>query len=95
MILKSKVESRSSTPLTSGWSENLAGSPVRASMHRKPKSFAPSRVDCNESLFLSLILIVAMTGFPNSCCILMAESTPDIFSLARGLSVHEKPETFS
>jgi hypothetical protein len=94
-MLKSSVESRSKTPLTSGWSENFAGSPVSAKIQRKLKSFAPKSVDCSESLFLSLMLMVAITGFPNACYTCMAESTPDILSFANGLSVTEKPATFS
>jgi hypothetical protein len=39
--------------------------------------------------------MVAITGLLKVCCILMAESTPDILSFAKGLSVHEKPVTFS
>jgi hypothetical protein len=41
------------------------------------------------------MLIVAITGFPKVCCILIADSTADILSFANGLSVHEKPVTFS
>ncbi len=45
MISSNKELSASNTPFACGWSDIVAGSPVRASMPLMSTSFAPSRSD--------------------------------------------------
>ena len=95
IISSSRVLSLSKTPLAFCWSEIFAGSPVNAKMARTPASLAPSRSLCRAMRLRSRMLMVARTGLPKRCCIIIAAKRALYLSFASGLSVVLKPSTSS